>query len=268
MPSGLNKFGLLLCLVVLLISCKAKKELPEGAPAVIKQKELLSLIEQSENDFENLRIKTTGNLEMADQGQNFRAEIRILRDSLIWVELADPVLGLKLARALITPDSVFMINRIDREYLKGDISELQSQFGINYGFYELQDVLTGNIVFEINRDFDLYYIPGYYLLSSVKPELFGQSMPADSVTEYKVQVDPENYKARKQIQYNSASSESYSLSYVAFEKAGQALFPQVIEMEYGTTGEGKLRLVVKRLDQDDPELRYPFNIPSGYAKMR
>ncbi len=257
-------------LSIVLISCKAKKSLPEGAPVVIKQKELLQKIEQAGANFKNIRARATGNLTTDGQTQNFRLEYRILKDSIIWVELADPVLGLKLARGLITRDSLFMINRIDREYYKGDIGDLQENFGVNYGFKELQNALSGNLVEPTDRSYKLYYVPGSYLLSTADPQRLEKDVEhTDTTIIRQLFIDPVEYKAKKQIQFDPVRSEEYQLVYQSFENTpGGMIYPQIIELIYGAAGENKLRIAVKKIDQDQAQLRYPFNIPKGYVEMR
>jgi hypothetical protein len=266
----LNKAVLLLAIPLLLVSCKAKKALPEGAPAEIKQKELINRVAEGEGTFDNIRIRASGALTADGNSQSFRVEVRIVKDSLIWVELADPVLGLKLARAIITPDSIFMINRIDREYFKGDISELQNQFGVSYGFRELQRVLSGNLVFEIDRSFELYYVPGSYLLSNVNPLLLTDSSEQQlEDAALQAYINPSQFKPSRQVQYDPETDLTYSLYYHGFKDVGNGFYyPDIIELEYGDKAENKLRLVIRRFEQNDPELRFPFNIPSQYAEMR
>ena len=269
MQSVLNRAVLILVLPLLLAGCKARKAIPDGAPESIKEKELIRRVDEAQGNFENLRMKASGTLKSDGGNQAFRVEVRIKKDSLIWVELADPVLGLKLARALITRDSIFMINRIDREYFKGDISQLQNQFGVNYGFGELQRALSGDLVFEIDRGFDLYYVPGSYLLSSIDPATLGEG-PVGSGTGAFLQayIDPAQFKPSRQVQYDPMAEMTYSLFYFGFKDAGDGkYYPDIIELQYGVKAENNLRLAVKRFEQNEPDLRFPFNIPTQYAEM-
>ncbi len=270
MPSMLNRVVLILFLPLLLVGCKARKSVPEGAPAGIKEKELFRKLDEAQGNFDNLRIKANATLTAEGTNQTFRLEVRIKRDSLIWVEVADPVLGLKLARVLITPDSIFMINRIDREYLKGDIGQLQTQFGVQYGFDELQRALSGDLVFDVNRGFDLYYFPGSYLLSSVNPTVLAEGLK-EEVRDIVLQayIDPSRFKATRQLQYDPVKQVTYSLVYLGFREAGNGkYYPDIIELGYGAKAENNLRLAVKRMDQNEHDLGFPFNIPSQYAEMR
>lgn len=261
---------MLLVTITILSACRSKKNLPEGAPAPIKQKDLLEKIDEAATTYDNIRIKAVGNLKNDGQDQGFRIEVRMLPDSLIWVDLADPVLGIKVVRVLITPDSIFMINRIDREYFKGDISVLQERFGVEYGFRELQNALSGNLVFDLTRDFKMYLVPGYYLLSSADPSVLEEE--SDELRNEQIlqaYIDPVHYKAMRQIQFDQAKGESYALHLRGFEmQDGGIFYPQIIELIFGKDGENNLRLAVKRVDKNDPDMGFPFNIPADYAEMR
>ena len=271
MKSVLNKVALLTLVSLLVIACKSKKNLPEGAPEVIKLKELRAGISDGKTEYQTLRIRAQGNLETEGQNQGFRLEVRILRDSLIWAELADPILGLKVARALITPDSLFVINRIDREYLRADISAMQQQFGVEYGFNELQNALSGNPIFDDWEDFELYYVPGHYLLSTTDPARLEQEAETSKVsgTVQQAYISPGSFKAVQQLQFDPAEDDVYRLTFEGFEKKeGSHAYPRIIELHYGKNEKDRLRLAVKRFEFDDEGLPFPFNIPDGYAEMR
>lgn len=266
----LSKWHLLVILAILLAGCKSKRVLPEGSPVVVKKKELLLKVEKAQSEYSNIMVKATGKLDVDGQSQNFRIEFRILKDSLIWVEVADPVLGLKLARGLITRDSLFMINRIDREYFKGGISMLQQKFGINYGFLELQNALSGNLIFEIDREFDIYYVPGSYLLSTADPKMLeAEAINSDTSIINQAFIDPVEFKPKRQVQYSPVTKETYQLDYMAVENTEKGMYyPQVIKLTFGVNKENELRIALKKFEQNNSELRFPFNIPAQYGEMR
>jgi hypothetical protein len=71
--------------------------------------------------------------------------IRIKKDSAIWVVFKK--FSLEGARALITPDSVFVIDRINREYTAKPFGAIQREYNLPVGFQGLQALLLGNPVF-------------------------------------------------------------------------------------------------------------------------
>ena len=76
---------------------------------------------------------------------NVTANIRMKKDSVIWVDISGP-LGLNLFRALITPDTVRVMDELKHTYSVRAISYLQEVADIPFDFKTLQDLLIGNLV--------------------------------------------------------------------------------------------------------------------------
>ena len=75
---------------------------------------------------------------------SFTAQIHLQTDSVLYLSLRK--LGLEVARVLITPDSVFVINRFNSEYYKKGLDYLEKTFHFPGNFALLQDLLLGNPV--------------------------------------------------------------------------------------------------------------------------
>ncbi|MBK6894893.1 MAG: DUF4292 domain-containing protein [Flavobacteriales bacterium] len=52
-----------------------------------------------------------------------------MRDSAVWVSIT-PALGIEVARALLTTDSLFLIDKIHDTYWLGDTTQAQTKFGV------------------------------------------------------------------------------------------------------------------------------------------
>jgi len=88
------------------------------------------------------------------KNNDFNAFIRIRKDSMIWVSI-NAALGIEAFRILITPDSVKVLNKIDKEAQLRSVTYLQEVIKIPFNFYQLQDLLIGNPVF-LDSSFDSY----------------------------------------------------------------------------------------------------------------
>lgn len=78
-------------------------------------------------------------------GESFSATIRIKRDSAIWMVFKK--FSLEGARALVRPDSFFVLDRLNREYTAKPFSYLQKEYNLPVNFQGLQAILLGNPVF-------------------------------------------------------------------------------------------------------------------------
>ncbi len=77
--------------------------------------------------------------------ESFTAYIRLKRDSAIWMSFKK--FSIEGARALITPDSVFVIDRINNQYLAKPFSYAQREYHLPVGYQGLEAMLLGNPVF-------------------------------------------------------------------------------------------------------------------------
>ncbi|WP_116126705.1 DUF4292 domain-containing protein [Lewinella sp. IMCC34183] len=120
------------------------------------------------------------------------AYIRVHRDEAIWMSVKK--FGIEGARALIRPDSFFLFNRLEGEYIAEPLSYVEEKYKIPARFELLQEIFFGNAVFltddlELGRaegsiqltgrspDFavDYRYDPATFQLSSMELEELGQS---------------------------------------------------------------------------------------------
>src|SRR5690606_6159710 len=65
------------------------------------------------------------------------------KDSIIWVSV-QLGLGIEAARMKITQDSVYLMNRLHREYLAKDYSFLSKRFNVEMNYEVMQAILLGN----------------------------------------------------------------------------------------------------------------------------
>ena len=73
------------------------------------------------------------------------AQIRMEKDKAIWMVVKK--FGFEGARALIRPDSFFLINRLEGEYIAESLSYIERKYKIPARFDLLQDIILGNAVF-------------------------------------------------------------------------------------------------------------------------
>ncbi len=92
----------------------------------------------------------TGKAKMFFQGggekHEFTAGIRMQKDSVIWVSVS--ALGglVQVARAMITPDSIHLINYLQREVTMLPASEASKLLPADINFETLQNLIIGNLV--------------------------------------------------------------------------------------------------------------------------
>lgn len=125
-----NKLIIICCLFpVLFFSCKTKQQVSQKA-ALIAQEVLL----QQGDSIQSISAKV--DLKLKDM--SLAGEVRAIVDSALLISI-QPILGIEVMRVKLTPDSVFLLNRLDKTYYKGAFSEITQRTELD--FYALQALL-------------------------------------------------------------------------------------------------------------------------------
>ena len=92
-------------------------------------------------EFEYLSIKAKSSVVVKENSQNFTMILKMRKDSFIWASISG--FGFEAVRALITPDSVIVLDRIERKYYQESITYLNSLLGLEVSLSQLQNILIG-----------------------------------------------------------------------------------------------------------------------------
>ena len=114
-----------------------------------------------------LSLNTKINIEKEGQNTVVKANIRVKKDSIIWISLKAP-LGIEVLRTMISPDSIFFMNRMDKTYFIKPISHLKEVVKTSINFFQLQEILFSSPSI-IDRELKLSLNKeGKHILSSEK----------------------------------------------------------------------------------------------------
>lgn len=148
----MNKIFFALLLISITFGCQKKNIIktvtaPEYIPEVSKR-QARKLIKAHEADFNYLSCKSK--IEFNDGVDNFSANtnIRVRKDSIIWVSIT-ATLGIEVLRCLITKDSVYVINKLQKEYYCYSYQSLKKRLNFDINFNLIQSFLFGNTPFKV-----------------------------------------------------------------------------------------------------------------------
>lgn len=98
-------------------------------------------------DFKTFSAKIKVEYQDSKGKQTITAYVRIIKDSVIWISGYATVFNIEAFRALIHKDSVFVLDKINKEVQLRSIDYLQEVTQIPFDFKTLQDMLLGNPIF-------------------------------------------------------------------------------------------------------------------------
>lgn len=184
-----------------------------------------------------------------------RAYIRIRKDSLIWISLSGTLLNIEGYRIRITPDSIWILDKLEKSYGKFPYQKIEQFTGLPLSFSALQDLLTGNILYPGNEIQSIYALPGFLQIVTAGAEvknIISINTKHDLVALQELEIQ----------QHDGVFH--VGLFYLKYQKTNGSWFP--------VSGEMKIEQPPSRVLLDfkqyefNKELSYPFNIPDSYKR--
>jgi len=247
------------CLLVI-AGCKAKKQLvvtrtaPVNTPAPVNEKrEHLNAIRSAQITFTDFSGKARTKLALNGSNNDVTLNIRIRRGQKIWVSVT-AIAGIEVARALITPDSVLIMNKLQSVYLRKPFSYLYKYTGRQVNYQMLESLLTGNAIPELlNEQADLKPENGNTILTGDLQEVM-----------YKLVVGPDLKVSQTNLS-NAAAGQSLQVVNGAFTRADNYIVPSQIDITSVVKDQKiQVNLHYVKIEFNKP-LDFPFSIPARYT---
>jgi hypothetical protein len=242
-------FFMLLCLVAA-AGCSKKVIIPFSTTPK-------SVLNIEEIDFDYLQGKARMILRDANKEREVRANIRMRKDSVIWMTFS--VIGVQGGKALINRDSITIVSTVDKEYYVFPYSELTDRFQFEINYDMVQAAMLGNPIIPRSEEDEAVQESSMYLLKQQQSDV--------EVVNY---VNAASMKIEKVEMKEEGSMNSLIINYSNFQPVGNRLFPYngTINLFYKTLS-GLLNTTIifeyNKAEVGDRELRFPFNIPKRYV---
>lgn len=135
---------ILFCFLLSAIACTGGKKTVQNKSTLKKRSPAELFTELRKNNVEYKWYSAKGRLAINVDGttQTVDLKLRMRQDSTIW--LAVSMIGIEGGRALLTPDSITILNRLNATYLVQPYSYFQKKYNIPLSFQSLQEMLIGN----------------------------------------------------------------------------------------------------------------------------
>ncbi len=248
-------------LVLLIVSCKSKQKVIASEPAINTTKTTISNIIKNhyaiKRDFKTAYIKA--NIDYADEKQSLSlsADIRIKKDEIILVSVK--MIGITMAKAIITPTQVRYYEKIGGKFFEGDYKTLSNWLGTDLDFKRVQNMLLGESIDDLSKgDYLLSMEEGSPKLEEVAKENFNKSYVFDINSFWlKRQEITQKTPERKMI-VNYSNYKSYPESIIPGELlifANQDNKTTNITIEYKNA-------------TFNEDLTFPYSVPSGYDQIK
>ncbi len=256
----LNKIGIALCLLVI-VSCKARKPIvvtpPPVAPPPVANKTVnpIDVIKAQQLNFNTFSAKADAALDIDGQKYDVTLTTRIARDKKIWVSVVKTVLlDIELARVLITPDSILMVDKWNKVYLKKPFSFIYTYGGKQFNYKTLESLLIGNALPEILNDKN----------TAIQTQNDNTTLSGSlQNVMYKLLLGPSKRVTQLNLS-NPAEAQTLQVANKEFTQSGNKIVPSQIDIQSAIKSKKiQVNLQYTRVDFDQ-QLEYPFSIPESY----
>jgi hypothetical protein len=259
--------------LLLMASCRSTKKIT----SVVSKKDSTVLVVRPEDSDSAKHVKATFEsinsrqirfntfsskvkIDYSDDKNNkidVNAFLRMKRDSAIWISII-AAFNIEAFRVLITPDSIFIMDKISRTIQRKPLSYLQQISKVPFDFKTLQDLIVGNPVY-LDKNITSYVEQG----ETVSMSLIGAAFK-HYITVGKQDL---NVLFSKLDDVDLARSRTANLSYAGYIPLGKWKFSESRKIVLTEKTKIDLELEFKQVEFDQL-VGFPFSVPKNYkAKL-
>ena len=241
------------------MACKPKKLIVAPPPtqeqtAVLPNEKLenLALLQRKNLNFNTLSLKGKANLSVNGDENNVTMSIRIQKDKKIWLSVS-AIAGIEVARVLVTPDSLKLLNRLEKTYTKKPFSYIHEFTNKQVNFKLLQSVLSGNVIDGFMTDkADLVKQNGVWIVSGEIEELAYRK------------VFNTLLKVAETTLNDAKAAQALKVVYGSYTPINNALFPSNLKINT-MSGLKKIDLAIEfNKIEADGVVDFPFTVPKSF----
>ncbi len=261
----------IMALLIVLASCKSTKKIQ----AAISKKDSTAMLINGTSDVDSLNIINAAMQNIRGRHIDFQtfsakikveyqdskgkqpgitAFVRMIKDSVIWISGYATLFNIEAFRAKITMDSVFVIDKINKEVQLRSIDYLQEVTQIPFDFKTLQDLLLGNPIFFTDSVVSYKETESKILISTVGADfkhLLTLNKPGNLVVHSKLDDIDINRNRTADITYDE------------FEEQNGINFSTSREITVSEKNKLDIELKFKQYEFNK-EIQVNFNIPKNY----
>ncbi|MBD2770079.1 DUF4292 domain-containing protein [Hymenobacter sp. BT664] len=268
----MNKLTLLLALGLLLGSCH-RKAVPTttsangpgtsvSMPGFKRLEPALPSMRAVNTTFIFLNAKGKAQINLKGNKQGANLALRVRRDSIIWVSAS--LVGVEGVRAVLTHDSVRVLNRLEKTYFSGDYKYLSKLLNVPVSFAQMQALLLGD------------YLPAPAgTTPTMATEEGGRQRVSYPLGEVVVErlLQAGTGRVQQLKVSDEATKRNLTVDYTDFqplEGPGDLVFAHamLIQAQQPSSGVTTAAINFSKVNAGRERLAFPFSVPKGYKRQK
>ncbi len=215
-----------------------------------------SRINSSKIDFEwftsKIKVDYT---DIYKKNTNATAFVKMKKDEVIWVSLTG-ALGIEGFRAMLTPDSVVVMDKLNKTVSRRSISSIRDVINLPVDFNSVQDIILGNALF-MEKGVDAIRFADDKLLALSNGEFFKQLVTIDTTNNTLVSSKMDDVDDRR--------NRTAFIKWSDYAVTNGRNFSTIREISVTEKNKLDIKLEFKQTEFDTPQT-FPFNIPKTYQE--
>lgn len=255
---------------MMLFSCRPAKKVQKLETAINKKdtsnvqteidsmvfaKNVIGKLRDKRIDFNTFSGKIRFSYKGKDEENQATVYLRMKKDSIIWISITG-ALGIEGVRLMVNPDSVILMNKLNKTVVYRSINYLQEITKVPLDFFHLQNLLIGNPIFLDTNIMSFKTTESAWLIL-MRGEIFKNL----------ITVSTNNYLVThsKLDDIDSTRNRTADITFSEYENTGSFYFPLLRMITVSEKSKLDIEMLFKSYNFDNPQ-DYPFNIPKNYAK--
>ena len=220
-------------------------------------KKILKSLHKNEINYKTFSAKIKVEYE-DDNGKqpDFNAFVRLQKDHLLWASLNATFLNIEAFRVLISPDSITIINKLDKTVESHPFSYISDIAHIPLTFSTLQDLVVGNPVYLSDNIVSFDKTGNAFLIGTIG-ELFKNLVTIS---------EENNHLIKSKLQdIGIIKTRTALLLYDNYEQLGNGFFATERQISVAEKTKVNIQMSFKQFEFNK-ELSFPFSIPQNYKR--
>lgn len=190
------------------------------------------------------------------KGPDLTVFVRMKKDSVIWMSINATVFSYEAFRVMITPDSVIVLNKKDKQVQFRSLSYLQELTQLPFDFSTLEDLIVGNPIYLDRNIVSFKRDESFTLLLSVGK--FFKNLITLSNGDFVLQHS-------KLDDVNATRNRTCDLTYTAYDNKNEINFSQGRKITVAEKSKLDVDMDFKQYSFNE-SLSFPFSIPKNYKR--
>ncbi len=253
-----------LLLVALLTGCKSSKKVATVEMGDAKTHAgFFDSIQKQAFAFNSMTARIQADVKLGKNDISSRVDLKILKDEALQLSIV-PFLGVEVFRVEMTPDSVLVIDRMNRQYVYESFVNLKGKLPITFNYYNLQALFVNRLFFPGEKEVTSKHYNKFLLKQEGS---MAEVRAKDSMgMQYTFLADGEEKLLSTYIT-DAANRYAVQWTYADFRINGDQPFPNLMDTQVMADGAlvGGIKMYFNRIQTDVP-VTINLVVPDKYKR--